>query len=302
MPRRGIVLGAVGVALLLAANVFVYQQRLRAAGPGSPLQAQVRDVAEARVASIVLEGSAPPLSPPPPQTPRTPQTQTPQTPNLPQTQSRPPPRPSAPTLMAPPVQTGTPTRSSSPSDAVLASSNGCPAGMQSATDPALASDPSTDCKTRHTFANGIQACYDHVRFQQGRYRRVNLHEPSEEELLARALSLIRPGDAFVDVGAAVGYYALLVASTHPESLVYGFNPSEWFRKQMAHNIRLNFGGRSGPPDGAAICIEPRSLGLTDGSLSYINGEYGGRAAETSVSREHVEIATGRREQHQSSEH
>ena len=126
---------------------------------------------------------------------------------------------------------------------------------------------------------------------------MNLHEPSEEELLARALALIRPGDVFVDVGAAVGYYTLLVASTHPESVVFGFNPSEWFRKQMAHNIRINFAGQAGPQAGAAICIEPRSLGLVDGSLSYVNGEFGGRVSEAGlggVARDHRDISTGRR--------
>lgn len=168
--------------------------------------------------------------------------------------------------------------------------------MQSATDPALADDPSTDCKKLHVFANGIHACYDHVRVQQGRYSRVNLHEPSEEELLARALALIRPGDVFVDVGAAVGYYTLLVASTHPESVVFGFNPSEWFRKQMAHNIRINFAGQAGSPGGTVICIEPRSLGMVDGSLSYVNGEFGGRVREAGVGGiavDHVDISTGR---------
>ena len=63
---------------------------------------------------------------------------------------------------------------------------------------------------------------------------------------------------------------------------------------MAHNIRINFAGQAGPPGGAAICIEPRSLGLVDGSLSYVNGEFGGRVTETGAggAREHVDVSTG----------
>ena len=153
-----------------------------------------------------------------------------------------------------------------------------------------------------------------MRIQQGRYSKVNLHEPSEEELLARALALTRPGDVFVDVGAAIGYYTILVAGARPEMRVYGFNPSEWFRKQMAGaspppstachlgrfspalravclraaNIRMNFRG-AGPP-GKPICIETRALGLQDEQFAYINGEYGGRVNEVPVSRQHVDVS------------
>eukprot|EP01044_Picomonas_judraskeda_P017876 COSAG03_NODE_3439_length_2013_cov_32.426855_2_plen_274_part_00 len=145
----------------------------------------------------------PPPSPPPPPPPPPPLTSLPPPPPLPpadgQIAEEPPAAPIGTTAAAPALENS--------------HSHGCPAGMQTATDPALSDDPSTDCTRRHIFANGVHACFDHVRVQQGRYSHVNLHEPSEEELLARALALIRPGDVFVDVGAAVGYYALLVAST-----------------------------------------------------------------------------------------
>ena len=100
------------------------------------------------------------------------------------------------------------------------------------------------------------------------------------------------------VGAAVGYYTLLVASAHPEAKVYGFNPSEFFRKQMAQNIRINFGGRSGPPTSPApICIEPRAMGLSDGAFAYVNGEFGGRVSEAQVERSggHVDVTQGVRD-------
>ena len=263
MVPRATLLGGVVILALLAANVHMHQQRTAAVTAAATLRDWSVDqggagrleasngAAEQRarepLGSALMQQDPPsavrrerdpavqlPLLPPPP----------------------PPPAPAAaaaaPAVPAPP-----------PAD------NGCPPGMQSATDPALADDPSSSCTKRHVFANGVAACWDHVRIQQGRYSKVNLHEPSEEELLARALKLIRPNDVFVDVGAAVGYYTLLVASTHSEAKVYGFNPSGWFRKQMAHNIRINFGGKSGPPTGAPICIEPRALGLSDGAFAYV---------------------------------
>lgn len=192
MPRRAVALGAIGVALLVVANVAVFQRRQSTAG-GS-LRAQVLKFAAAEVATGALEGSSSlPLPPPPPPT---------------SLASRPLSTPVDGQIAEKPADapTGTTTTAS-------ALNISCPAGMQTATDLALSKDPSTDCTRRHVFANGIQACFDHVRVQQGRYSRVNLHEPSEEELLARVLALIRPGDVFVDVGAAIGYYTLLVAST-----------------------------------------------------------------------------------------
>jgi hypothetical protein len=224
MPSRGgtAIGGAVMIALLVLANVSMFQRRQAAlqlelvASIATATQPMASDSLRSR--SSVLAPAAVSREPPPPPPPLV---------RVPRQPPPPPPPVVAAAAAAPPVGTGT--------------STGCLVGMQLATDPALAIDPSSDCKKRHVFANGIQACHDHVRVQQGRYSKVNLHEPSEEELLSRALALIRPGDVFVDVGAAVGYYTLLVASTHPEARVYGFNPSEWFRKQMAHNVRLNFG-------------------------------------------------------------
>jgi hypothetical protein len=57
--------------------------------------------------------------------------------------------------------------------------------------------------------------------------------------------------------------------------------------------RFFSGGRAGPPGGAPICIEPRSLGLADGEMGYVNGEFGGRVyGNGGATRDHVDVSTG----------
>eukprot|EP01044_Picomonas_judraskeda_P020444 COSAG03_NODE_4550_length_1511_cov_21.332153_1_plen_173_part_10 len=139
MPRRAVALGTIGIALLVVANVAVFQRRQPASAGGS-LRAQVLKFAASEVATGALEGSSPlPLPPPPPSPPPPPPPLTSLPPPLPpvdgQIAEEPPAAPIGTTAAAPAVENS--------------HSHGCPAGMQTATDPALSDDPSTDCTRRH---------------------------------------------------------------------------------------------------------------------------------------------------------
>lgn len=62
-------------------------------------------------------------------------------------------------------------------------------------------------------------------------------EPQETRLL---ISLLRPGDTFIDIGAYVGYYALLAARrVGPTGRVIAFEPAPKNFDTLRRNVRLN---------------------------------------------------------------
>lgn len=76
------------------------------------------------------------------------------------------------------------------------------------------------------FANGIRVFDDYLLdLQRERYAAVNLHEPEEESWIVRLCDVVPPGSfRFWDVGAGIGYYALLVATRRPDAVVAAFEP------------------------------------------------------------------------------
>jgi hypothetical protein len=159
----------------------------------------------------------------------------------------------------------------------------------------------------HVWANGIATCsaYDQQIGQIRQptlpeYERINLHAAAEEEVLVRALSRTQPGDTFVDGGAGMGYYAILVSALKPDMKVVAFSPSEWQRNKLGLHARHNLlpsvpaaaaaaAGAAAEADhqrasagrGATICVEPRALGAADGHhAGYITGEDSAHVTET----------------------
>jgi FkbM family methyltransferase len=62
----------------------------------------------------------------------------------------------------------------------------------------------------------------------------------EPELTGRIISALKPGDVFVDVGANMGYYAMLASTTvGDDGLVLAFEPSPSNLQMLLKNLRLN---------------------------------------------------------------
>lgn len=70
-----------------------------------------------------------------------------------------------------------------------------------------------------------------------RIREQGIWEPYETSLL---LSLLRPGDVFVDVGANIGYFSVVAASVvGARGVVFAFEPDPANFSLLEHNVRLN---------------------------------------------------------------
>ena len=61
----------------------------------------------------------------------------------------------------------------------------------------------------------------------------------EKELCELLMKIVRPGDVFLDLGANIGYFSLLVASTSPSAKVISFEPVRDLFQKMNDNILLN---------------------------------------------------------------
>ena len=74
-------------------------------------------------------------------------------------------------------------------------------------------------------------------FVSRRIREEGIWEPYETSLL---LSMLRPGDVFVDVGANIGYFSVLAASVvGDDGAVFAFEPDPDNFRLLRRNVALN---------------------------------------------------------------
>lgn len=92
----------------------------------------------------------------------------------------------------------------------------------------------------HSFDNGVKVYERHlIDIQKRRYSDHNVHEAEEEELFIGLINRIGQRAVFVNVGAAIGYYAILAKKIYPSLEVYAFEPLKLHRKYFKENIKLN---------------------------------------------------------------
>lgn len=92
----------------------------------------------------------------------------------------------------------------------------------------------------HEFDNGIRILSDHILpLQKERYREINLHEPEEEEFLMSWLGQQTLNPVILDVGAAVGYYSILLKKEKPGAQIHLFEPLPRHREYIRLNATLN---------------------------------------------------------------
>lgn len=92
----------------------------------------------------------------------------------------------------------------------------------------------------HTFENGIKVYDKHLlEVQKNRYKKINVHEAEEEHLFLSQISNLKKKACFVNIGSAIGYYALLAKKTRPDLFIHAYEPLRMHRKYFRQNIRLN---------------------------------------------------------------
>lgn len=125
----------------------------------------------------------------------------------------------------------------------------------------------------HVFDNGVKVCEDTIiELQRDRYKTENLHEPVESKIFYSLISRANSNDTFVDVGGAVGFYALWALKVVPALQVWAFNPSPYFRQHFANHAILNFPGEAG--ELGRLCQDFRAMTIVDDDHMAIGAEYG----------------------------
>jgi FkbM family methyltransferase len=123
----------------------------------------------------------------------------------------------------------------------------------------------------HVFDNGLRLHRSHISpVQAARYQITNLHEPVEEAWF-RKLSLVeRDAFTFADVGAGIGYYAILMKLLRPSARVFCFEPLAEHARHLAANLRLN------GIDGDSVSIFERAVSDRIGRQAFHREDFGSR--------------------------
>lgn len=116
----------------------------------------------------------------------------------------------------------------------------------------------------HVFDNGIKVYRRHLispqveRYSAGE----NLHEPEEERLFVDLVGDCQADGMLLDVGAAVGYYAILAKKTSPTLRIHAFEPYSLHRGYFAENLVLN------GLDAASISLHADAIGAARGRSEF----------------------------------
>jgi FkbM family methyltransferase len=127
-----------------------------------------------------------------------------------------------------------------------------------------------------TFANGIRLFEaDLLPAQIARYRTQAepRHEPVEEAWFDRVLDEAPPGAfTFLDIGAALGYYAILVRRRRPDARIVAVDPNPDFHARFAETLTLN-GLGAGDVELMRVAVAPRP-----GTVAFALNSYGAHLA------------------------
>ena len=95
----------------------------------------------------------------------------------------------------------------------------------------------------YTYENGIKLHLDDLtNIQLTRYKSAqrNIHEPMEESWFERVFADHKREEfRFIDIGAAVGYYSILVKRRFPRAIICAVEPISEFRTRIRANLKLN---------------------------------------------------------------
>jgi FkbM family methyltransferase len=129
----------------------------------------------------------------------------------------------------------------------------------------------------HEFDNGVRVYDDHLMpAQRKRYRLKNVHEADEEELFIRVIRALPADGCFINIGTAIGYYAILAKKLSPQLSVHAVEPLESFRQCFAENLRLNGLNESD------FKIHPNAIGAVNGRVTFIEKGYESQLLNTNT--------------------
>ena len=138
----------------------------------------------------------------------------------------------------------------------------------------------------YTFSNNLRVrAADLLQIQINRYQETgnpNLHEPVEEGWILKLFEEgFDEGACFLDVGAAIGYYSVLLKKTWPALQVYAVEPLPRFVSALRATMALN------DLAGDDITIIQAAVAPLNGDVLFQNLNYGSRLlphpiGETSV--------------------
>lgn len=92
----------------------------------------------------------------------------------------------------------------------------------------------------HLFDNGVKVFKKHLLpVQLDRYAIRNVHEAEEEDIFVELIRNMPPQGVYVNIGSAVGYYALLARKLRPDIRIIAIEPLDIHRNYFLENIKLN---------------------------------------------------------------
>jgi len=120
----------------------------------------------------------------------------------------------------------------------------------------------------HKFDNNVRVYDDHLMpAQRQRYMVKNVHEADEEDLFIRIISSIPENGCFVNIGTAIGYYAILAKKLSPRLNIHAVEPLQSFRSCFNENLLLN------ELTEVDFVIHPCAVGATNGRVSFLEKGY-----------------------------
>jgi len=123
-------------------------------------------------------------------------------------------------------------------------------------------------RSLHVFDNGVVVYDDQlIPSQRQRYIKRNVHEAEEEDFFIKIIRGLPSNACFVNVGSAIGYYALLAKRLSPDLSIHVVEPLQRHREYFVENIRLN--GFS-PMD---FVIYSEAVSAAEGTVNFIDADY-----------------------------
>jgi FkbM family methyltransferase len=123
----------------------------------------------------------------------------------------------------------------------------------------------------HHFDNGVAVFDDHlIPSQRERYAKRNVHEAEEEDLFVELVRSLPVNGCYVDIGAAIGYYAILARKLSPHLHVHAVEPLERHRRLLRENLALNGLAESD------VVVHGEAIALSEGNQNLLNRGYGSR--------------------------
>ena len=123
-------------------------------------------------------------------------------------------------------------------------------------------------KKVHEFESGLKV-FDHqlLPIQRERYNKQNVHEEDEERLFIDIINGLQEGTKYVNIGTAIGYYALLAKIIRKGIEVHCFEPLPSHLISFHENIILNGFKKED------FKIHEKAISTKFGEVSFSNATY-----------------------------